>query len=185
MSNSVVDGLLAKSKTSMQIRDEMLEPSAKFTKDLKHEYTDAMYWRDARTAEGKLWISQEDVVAALAKEPSVRKRCFKDGKQCYIEHDKETGFEKKCRHYDLTQYAGVCPDANSYFSRMHVLEKQLEGLQSDSDVLSRVRSLWKERPHFSIEEGAYSTADKVREWLGRVEGLLFSESELKTETKKQ
>jgi hypothetical protein len=41
--------------------------------------------------------------------------CLKDGKQCYIHHDKETGFEVRCRHYDLIGYAGVCPEVSEKF----------------------------------------------------------------------
>jgi len=38
-------------------------------------------------------------------------KCLKDSKQCYIHHDKETGFELRCRHYhDLKEYGGSCPE---------------------------------------------------------------------------
>jgi hypothetical protein len=38
-------------------------------------------------------------------------KCLKDGKLCYIHHDKETRFELRCRHYtDLINHDGVCPD---------------------------------------------------------------------------
>ena len=44
--------------------------------------------------------------------------CLRDGKQCYIHYDKETGFELRCRHYaDLTKYAGVCPESFSKMKR--------------------------------------------------------------------
>ena len=59
--------LLEKAKTSEQIRDEMLEPSKRYNKDLKHEYTDAMYWKDAREAESKKWISFDDLILELKK----------------------------------------------------------------------------------------------------------------------
>lgn len=36
-------------------------------------------------------------------------KCLKDDKRCYIHHDKETGFEIRCRYFDLTLTAGVCP----------------------------------------------------------------------------
>ncbi len=38
-------------------------------------------------------------------------KCLKDAKNCYIHHDKETGFETYCRHYELTQYGGSCPES--------------------------------------------------------------------------
>ena len=39
-------------------------------------------------------------------------KCLRDDKQCYIHHDPETGFEVRCRHFDLTIYGGVCPYPN-------------------------------------------------------------------------
>ena len=37
-------------------------------------------------------------------------KCLKDNKNCYVHHDKETGFELRCRHYDLVSIGGSCPE---------------------------------------------------------------------------
>lgn len=36
--------------------------------------------------------------------------CLRDRKRCYIHHDEETGFELRCRYYDLVGYGGECPE---------------------------------------------------------------------------
>lgn len=66
--NMSLKKLLEKAKTSKQIRDEMLEPSKKYyNNNIKHEYTDAMYWKDTREAERKQWISLDNLISELKK----------------------------------------------------------------------------------------------------------------------
>ncbi len=53
------------------------------------------------------------------------KGCLKDGKRCYIQHDKETGFEISCRHYtDLTNYGGVCPEVDRSMNQPMEVKKK-------------------------------------------------------------
>jgi hypothetical protein len=46
--------------------------------------------------------------------------CPKDNKYCYVHHDKETGYELDCRHYNLINYGGCCPDLFNYVNKSEV-----------------------------------------------------------------
>ncbi len=50
--------------------------------------------------------------------------CPKDNKRCYIKRDPVTDEEISCRHYNLINRGGICPELEEICNSLHSTKKE-------------------------------------------------------------
>ena len=62
---SLREQIKQKAKTSVEVHEEMMEPTKKYNEDLKHQYTDRDYFIDREKIRTKKWVPRDFVLGLL------------------------------------------------------------------------------------------------------------------------